>query len=111
VRAAHGGARVHRVPRLGGSGQPRGDAFRKGLLDSLCVPPARCLIDANWGQPTDVVYQFRRQSRHGAVLMPSHGRFVAASSKPLCDYRRKPGERVGTVGGYRPSGEGAPCGM
>ena len=55
----------------------------------------RCLIDANWGQSTDVVYQFCRQSPHAAVLLPSHGRYVGASSVPFGDYKRKRGERVG----------------
>ena len=55
----------------------------------------RCLVDANWGQSTDVVYQFCRQSPHAAVLMPSHGRFVGASSIPFADYRRKRGDRLG----------------
>jgi hypothetical protein len=53
------------------------------------------LIDANWGQSTDVVYQFCRQSKHAAVIMPSHGRFVGASSQPFSEYRRRPGDRVG----------------
>ena len=55
----------------------------------------RCLIDANWGTSTDVVYQFCRQSSHAAVLTPSHGRFVGASSIPFSEYRRKRGDRVG----------------
>lgn len=55
----------------------------------------RCLIDANWGASTDVVYQFCRQSPHAAALMPSHGRYVGASSVPFSDYKRKRGERVG----------------
>jgi hypothetical protein len=55
----------------------------------------RCLIDANWGTSTDVVYQFCRQSRHANVLMPSHGRYVGASSIPFSDYKRRRGERVG----------------
>ena len=55
----------------------------------------RCLIDANWGQATELVYQFCRQSRHAAVLLPSHGRFVGASSRPLNDYQRRPGDRCG----------------
>jgi len=55
----------------------------------------RCLIDANWGQSTDVVYQFCRQSAHSAVVMPSHGRYVGASSVPFSEYKRKRGERVG----------------
>ena len=55
----------------------------------------RCLIDANWGQSTDVVYQFCRQSAHSAVVMPSHGRYVGASSVPFSEYKRKRGERTG----------------
>ena len=55
----------------------------------------RCLIDANWGSSTDVVYQFCRQSAHSAVLLPSHGRFVGASSIPFSEYKRKLGDRVG----------------
>jgi len=55
----------------------------------------RCLIDANWGQSTDVVYQFCRQSSHAALVMPSHGRYVGASSVPFSEYKRKRGERVG----------------
>jgi len=54
-----------------------------------------CVIDANWGTSTDVVYQFCRQSRHAAVLLPSHGRFVGASSLPFSEYKRRPGDRVG----------------
>ena len=55
----------------------------------------RCLVDANWGSSTDVVYQFCRQSAHASVVMPSHGRFVGASSQPFHEYRRRPGDRVG----------------
>ncbi len=63
--------------------------------DGAMVRIDRCLIDANWGTSTDVVYQFCRQSRHAAVLLPSHGRFVGASSTPFIEYRRKRGDRVG----------------
>ncbi len=63
--------------------------------DGACLRIERCLIDANWGQSTDVVYQFCRQSAHAAVVMPSHGRFIGASSRPLNDYQRKPGDRCG----------------
>jgi hypothetical protein len=55
----------------------------------------RCLIDANWGSSTDLVYQFCRQNAFSAVLMPSHGRFVGASSYPFSEYRPKPGDRCG----------------
>jgi len=55
----------------------------------------RCLIDANWGQSTDVVYQFCRQSEHATLVVPSHGKFVGASSHPLTSREKKPGERFG----------------
>jgi phage terminase large subunit GpA-like protein len=63
--------------------------------DGAAVRINRCLIDANWGESTEVVYLFCRQSAHASVVMPSHGRFVGASSIPFSDYRRKPGERTG----------------
>jgi len=63
--------------------------------DGALLRIERCLIDANWGQSTDVVYQFCRQSAHAAVVMPSHGRFIGAASRPLNDYQRKPGDRIG----------------
>jgi len=34
----------------------------------------RCLIDANWGASTDIVYEYCRRSPHAAMLTPSHGR-------------------------------------
>ena len=63
--------------------------------DGAMVRIDRCLVDANWGASTDVVYQFCRQSPHAAALMPSHGRYVGASSIPFSDYKRKRGERIG----------------
>lgn len=63
--------------------------------DGAAMRIERCLIDANWGSSTDVVYQFCRQSRHATILMPSHGRFVGASSVPFSEYKRKPGDRIG----------------
>jgi hypothetical protein len=38
------------------------------------------------------------QSSRATVLMPSHGRFVGASSNPFSEYRRKSGDRVGLNG-------------
>jgi len=63
--------------------------------DGAMVRIERCLIDANWGSSTDVVYQFCRQSAHAGIVMPSHGRFVGASSQPFSEYKRKPGDRLG----------------
>ncbi len=63
--------------------------------DGAMVRIDRCLIDANWGQSSDVVYQFCRQCRYANVVMPSHGRYVGASSIPFSEYKRKRGDRVG----------------
>lgn len=56
----------------------------------------RILIDANWNESTDVVYQFCRQSEHSALLLPWHGRGITASQAPMKDWKPKPGERIGT---------------
>lgn len=56
---------------------------------------SRCLVDANWGDSTDVVYETCRRSIHAAVVSPSHGRYIGPSSTPMSEYRRKPGDRVG----------------
>lgn len=63
--------------------------------DGLQIKIDRCLIDANWGQSTDVVYQFCRQSRFAGIVLPSHGKYVGASSIPFSEYKRKKGDRVG----------------
>lgn len=63
--------------------------------DGAVLKIERALVDANWGQSTDVVYQFCRQNVHAGVLLPSHGRYVGASSKPMTEYRKQPGDRLG----------------
>ena len=63
--------------------------------DGAAIRIDRCLVDANWGSSTDVVYQFCRQSAHAGLIMPSHGRFVGASSQPFSEYKRRPGDRIG----------------
>ena len=75
--------------------------------DGAMVRIDRCLVDANWGSSSDVVYQFCRQSKHASILLPSHGRYVGASSIPFSDYKRRRGDRAGlnwripTVNGKR----------
>jgi phage terminase large subunit GpA len=63
--------------------------------DGAMMSIDRCLIDANWGQSTDVVYQFCRESVYTARLMPSHGRYVGASSRPMTERKKQKGERLG----------------
>ena len=45
----------------------------------------RCLIDANWGQSTEIIYQFCRRSQWKNILYPSHGVGITATKKPLVD--------------------------
>ena len=63
--------------------------------DGATMKIEQALVDANWGASTDVVYQFCRESPHAGVILPSHGRYIGASSKPMNEHRRQPGERIG----------------
>ena len=63
--------------------------------DGTEMPVERLLVDANWGESTDVIYKFCRESPHAAVLAPSHGMFVGATSRPFREYRKKRGDRLG----------------
>jgi hypothetical protein len=44
---------------------------------------------------TGDVYQFCRQSAHAGLVVPSHVRFVGASSQPFSEYKRRPEDRDG----------------
>ena len=52
-------------------------------------------IDANWGDSTETVYQFCRTTKWKGRVLPSHGRYVGASSKPMSDYHKHAGDKVG----------------
>jgi phage terminase large subunit GpA-like protein len=78
--------------------------------DGAMLKIERAMVDANWGQSTDVVYEFCRRSTYAGILLPSHGRYVGASSKPMTEYRKQLGDRLGfnwmmpSVAGNAPSG-------
>lgn len=75
------------------SGEYLSKEFRRD--DGAMMKIGRCLIDANWGQSTEVVYQFCRQSPHSAVIIPSHGKYIGASSRPMSEYKKSSGDKVG----------------
>ena len=56
---------------------------------------AKGLIDANWGDSTDTVYQFAAESIHRTVWSPSHGKGYGATSVPMSDYKKKKGDQIG----------------
>jgi hypothetical protein len=55
----------------------------------------RMLVDANWGQTTTVVRTFCKQSPFAAQIIPSHGRFVGASSQPMTEKQKHRGDKMG----------------
>jgi phage terminase large subunit GpA-like protein len=77
------------------------DAVAKDLIgrkwerqDGAMLPLDRLLIDGNWQQSTDTVYEFCRV-HGGSVVMPCHGRYVGASGRPMNEWKRDRGERAG----------------
>lgn len=55
----------------------------------------RIHIDAGWGEITDTVFQFCRESKYSALLRPTFGRFVGPNDAVISEWSRKPGDRVG----------------
>lgn len=55
----------------------------------------KLLIDANWGESTDTVYSWCRQSKLRSIILPSHGKGLSASSLPWEMYKKKPGGQLG----------------
>ncbi len=63
--------------------------------DGTAMHIDRCLIDANWGQSTDTVYQFCRESSFAPILLPSHGKYIGAASREFREWTVKPGDQMG----------------
>ncbi|MFA9478520.1 terminase gpA endonuclease subunit [Phycisphaerales bacterium AB-hyl4] len=63
----------------------------------------KCLVDANWGEATTLIYQFCRQSPHASILTPSHGRYLGPGDAPIGDWKKQPGDRIGHHWRERPS--------
>lgn len=55
----------------------------------------RCLIDSGWGDSTNIVFQFCRQSPFAANLTPSKGVGITAANKSIGERPKKDGERAG----------------
>lgn len=72
----------------------------------IALPIERLLIDAGWGEKTDLVYDFCRRSPHTNTLLPSHGRGIGASANPMSTWQQRPGERAGRGWRLTPTGSG-----
>jgi len=70
---------------------------RKWIVEGtgLEMSVERALFDANWGQSTDVVYRFCRESALAPIFLPSHGKFYGASSLPMGDAKHTRGDKTG----------------
>ena len=56
---------------------------------------SRMLIDANWIDSKDTIYEYIRRSKYGIRLRPSHGRYFGAARAPMSEAKQKPGEKKG----------------
>ena len=70
--------------------------------DGVAMRVGKMLIDANWAQSTEVVRTFCRRSHWAAVLIPSHGKGVGASSGSLTEKKGR-GEKLGLNWVIRPT--------
>jgi phage terminase large subunit GpA-like protein len=61
--------------------------------DGAVMRVGLCFVDQGW--LTDVVHQYCRQSKYAALLMPARGHGITASQKPISEYDRKRGDRIG----------------
>lgn len=69
-------------------------SYMKPSGDVISV--SRMLVDANWGASRDIVYNWVRKSAWKSVVVPSHGKFVGASTEPLnANQAKQPGKRIG----------------
>jgi len=53
----------------------------------------REVIDANW--KTSLVKSFCRETEHGVVVIPGHGRYIGVDRRPLNEYRKHAGDKSG----------------
>ncbi len=63
--------------------------------DGLEMRIEKLLVDVNWGPGTEAAYQWVRQFKRSALVMPSHGKYYGAASSPFAQYKRKEGEVLG----------------
>jgi len=64
-----------------------------GRQDGTDLKIERLLVDE--GYQTDVVHQFCRATKFAALVMPAKGFGVKAGNKPLNEYEKRPGEKLG----------------
>jgi hypothetical protein len=61
---------------------------------------SKCLVDANYGPKTHLVYEWCARSPHASNLIPSHGKYFGPTTTPISAWPLKPGERKGPGGNW-----------
>lgn len=61
--------------------------------DGAVMRVERCHVDA--GYVPDVVHDFCRHSAHASILLPSLGKGIGPADKPMAEYARHRGDRLG----------------
>ena len=62
--------------------------------DGMEMTIDRCMIDAGWGETSDAIYTFIKESRLGAIVLPSKGVGVNATVRPISENPRHLGETI-----------------
>ena len=63
--------------------------------DGTAMRIQRCIIDSGWGRSTESVYRAARESLHASILLPSKGVGITAAQKPITEYRKNQGDKIG----------------
>lgn len=63
--------------------------------DGTLLRISRCLVDSGWGESTETVHTFCRQSRFAGILVASKGEGITAAKVPMSEHQKKPGETLG----------------
>lgn len=64
--------------------------------DGAAMRIERCAVDSGWGLSTKMVYRVCRESVHSAILIPSKGMGISAAQKPMSEYKKNFGDKIGT---------------
>lgn len=71
------------------------DARRWTRTDGVELKISHIAMDSGWGETANVVYRVCSECRSQAVLLPSKGRGITAAQKPMTEYKREAGQRLG----------------
>ena len=70
---------------------------------------SRVLVDSGWGEQTDTVHQWARQTALAGIITASKGMGIGATKTPFNEWRPQEGERSGPGWRIRGQGKGRLC--